>query len=160
MYFLILYQGFKTDQFYWEFINTARKILIMMAFLMPLSIQILFSLSVLIITWRVQVRLEPYKYKYNNFVEILGVTAGIVTVCSSLVYQNKTTERRLDMMILIAVILINCKFILEWLYLLLENFKEKYKAVKFVSYENFIIQISIVLKGVLFKRIEGNYYEF
>ena len=79
-YFLILYQGLKTKHFYWEFVNSSRKILILIAFLLPTEYQIMFSLVTLITTWRLQSYLLPYKDNDNNEVEILGVNVGIITL--------------------------------------------------------------------------------
>jgi len=42
-YFLILYQGLKPKRFYWEYINTMRKILILVALLLPSSLKIALS---------------------------------------------------------------------------------------------------------------------
>jgi len=39
-YFLILYQGLKIKHFYWEFVNSLRKVLILICFLLPPSYQI------------------------------------------------------------------------------------------------------------------------
>ena len=80
-YFLILYQGLKEDKFYWEFVNSLRKVLILLAFLLPDDYKIMFSSLVLLITWRVQHNLQPYKLDENNRLEILGVIAGVITLC-------------------------------------------------------------------------------
>ena len=93
-YFLILNQGLKTKHFYWEFVNSLRKVLILISFVLPFSFQIVFSTSILIITWKVQDYLKPYKKNTNNDIEILALNAGVVTLLSGLVYniENQTHE--------------------------------------------------------------------
>ena len=59
--FLILEQGLKPDKFYWEFVNTLRKVLILFSLLFNKSVAITFSLFTLIISARLQVYLKPYK---------------------------------------------------------------------------------------------------
>lgn len=43
-YFLILYQGLKDSIFYWEFVNSLRKVFIVISFLFSSSYKIGFSL--------------------------------------------------------------------------------------------------------------------
>ena len=120
-YFLMLYQGFKQDRFYWEFVNTLRKVLILMAFgfLSTFSdtYKIIVSVIVLVFTLRVQVSLEPYKEEYNNDVEILGITAGVITISSGLIYNQKYPYGFLNFLFLILIIAANTWFIAKWLLL-------------------------------------------
>ncbi len=69
-YFLILYQGLKSKHFYWEFMNSFRKIAILIAFLLPTYLQMLFSVIILVFTWRLQSYLRPYKN--DDFNEIIA----------------------------------------------------------------------------------------
>jgi hypothetical protein len=46
-YLLILYQGLKRDKFYWEFVNTLRKVLLLFILVLSDSLKILFSVSLL-----------------------------------------------------------------------------------------------------------------
>jgi len=75
-YFLILYQGLHPNHFYWEFVNTLRKVLILALFLLETNLQIVFSSMILVITSRIQIYLKPYKQTENNHVEILAMFAG------------------------------------------------------------------------------------
>lgn len=83
-YMMILYQGLKQRVFYWEFVNTIRKTLILMinVFLSSTSIfyQVLISVLTLFTTVQIQKKLEPYKLKHNNEIEIQGTIAGTITL--------------------------------------------------------------------------------
>ena len=117
VYFLILTQGLKSNRFYWEFINTLRKVIILMSLVFPnISLKLFCSSIILLVTWRLQNYLEPYKNHENNKLEMFGVIAGIITLCSGLVYvQDETTSVPvLDIIVLMIVICTNLKFLLEW----------------------------------------------
>mmetsp|Transcript_17094 Transcript_17094/g.19717 ORF Transcript_17094/g.19717 Transcript_17094/m.19717 type:complete len:116 (+) Transcript_17094:64-411(+) len=83
-YMLVLYQGLRPEVFYWEFVNTFRKVLILLlnVFLTSFSAhyRILFAIVVLVIILRVQEKLKPYKNEDNNRVEMLAIMAAITTL--------------------------------------------------------------------------------
>ena len=91
-YMLILYQGLKPNRYYWEFVNTLRKVLILMSFallvIVSLAYKILISLMILLFTFRIQVRLKPYKNDNYNNIEILAIFAGSITLFSGLIFIN------------------------------------------------------------------------
>ena len=119
-YFLILYQGLKPTKFYWEFVNSLRKVLILVAFLLPTAYKIVSSVSVLIIIWRIQYFLQPYKNSQFNNVEILGINAAIVTLLSGMIFNQKdeNISDSLNMMILFVIFILNLIFMLKWVILL------------------------------------------
>jgi len=79
-YFLILYQGLKTKHFYWEFVNSSKKIIILLSFVLSSGYKISVAGVTLLVTWRLQKNLKPYKVSYNNDIEMFGVNVGIVTL--------------------------------------------------------------------------------
>ena len=64
-YFLILHQGLKKQRYYWEFVNSIRKVLILIIFALLVTYstfyRILSATIVLVISIRLQVYLQPYK---------------------------------------------------------------------------------------------------
>ena len=70
MYFIVLYQGLKDDKFYWEIVNTGRKVLIVSinVFLSsyPLFYKGAVAIILLIVFIRIQIRLRPFKMEGNN----------------------------------------------------------------------------------------------
>ena len=136
-YMLILYQGLKPNAFYWEFVNTLRKGLILWwsVFLSTESpiYQTLCSVIILIIIMRLQQFIKPYKNSINNDMEQNAVNAGIVTLFCGIVFSQ--TQANYDIFNTIALsflIIVNSIFIIEWVFFLLLslNFKhEKFRAL-------------------------------
>ena len=133
-YFLILYQGLKTKHFYWEFVNSSRKVLILIAFVIPKDYQILFSATVLISTWRLQEYLKPYKDNVNNRIEILGVNVGIITLSCGLIFNSNNTREVLNTILLAIMLFFNALFITQWSYLFLLTLGEKHPFFLKVSF--------------------------
>ena len=126
-YFLILYQGLKRKNFYWEFINSLRKGLILTTFALLDSYQIFVAVIVLVITSRIQIALKPYKDPKNNEVELLAIVAGTLTLASGVIFMEEDAIEYINFIIFIIVLLINLKFLGEWVYLFLLWHSQKYK---------------------------------
>jgi hypothetical protein len=132
-YLLILYQGLKRDKFYWEFVNTLRKVFLLLILMLSDTLKVLFSATLLYLTIRLQLYLKPYKEEGNNKIEILALTAGLVTLLSSIVFISEESVGFIDICLLIFILLINLKFILEWLYRLFQCISEKSKLFQIVG---------------------------
>ncbi|CAI2366741.1 unnamed protein product [Moneuplotes crassus] len=127
--FLILYQGLKDDIFYWEFVNTLRKIFIAISFLFPINYKIGFAIIVMIVSERLERRLKPYKSDEHTNAYLLSTTAGITTLNAGYVYEQNENISHLNFLILLVIIVINTMFMLEWLYLCLKCFRQKSKII-------------------------------
>ena len=132
-YFLILYQGLKHKAFYWEFVNTLRKVLILASNVVLAGYngiyRAIFAIVVLIIIFRIQIKLHPYKNHRNNEIEILAILVGSITLFSGTIFiSDNTNEGLLNSLIMIIVIIFNVYFILHWILLMLVsvNFKAKF----------------------------------
>ena len=143
-YFLILYQGLKDEHFYWEFVNSLKKIIILLSFVLPDPFKIIVSVVTLVISWRIQKILQPYKLKDNNETEMIGVNVGITTLCSGMIYNSSDTHSGLNSVLLVVMVFLNIFFILQWLYLFSSNSQSKYK-----------MYLNKILKIILFKSQEG-----
>jgi hypothetical protein len=79
-YFLLLYQGLKPKVFYWEIVNTLRKVSIVavnvLMSTLPITYSGLTAVLILIFFIRLQLRLHPYKLEINNTLEIEAVVTG------------------------------------------------------------------------------------
>ena len=143
-YYLILYQGFTRDVFYWEFINTIRKVLLIalnsMLSMISVIYRILLCIILLITVERLQQKLNPYILKENNEIEIKAIIAGTIVLFWGLVFEEgaKYHYPKFNKMGFAIIIVYNSHFILIWTYLFLDslNFKnEKLKMfVKIYSY--------------------------
>lgn len=132
-YFLILYQGLIKKYFYWEFINSVRKLIILVIINLMQSFQILTAVIVLVITFRIQIAINPYKDPRNNEVEVLAILAGMMTISSGIIFSEEDSEDTLNLFIIIVVMIFNLKFILEWSYLLLACLSQKHNILKKVT---------------------------
>ena len=135
---LILYQGLKPDRYYWEFVNSLRKVLILMSFTLfvtfSITYKIMIATIILLITFRIQVFLNPYKNKEYNSIEILALLAGTITISSGLIFSidEQDQESFWNAMILMFVIIFNIVFVLRWVYLFIKSMSEKYKVFKLI----------------------------
>ena len=128
---LILYQGLKQDRYYWEFINSLRKVLILVSFSLFITFapfyRLMTSIIVLGITFRVQIYLSPYKEDKNTNIENLAILAGALTLYSGLVFTSENEQHSfLNAIILVFVIFFNLAFIIKWAYLFILCMSERY----------------------------------
>ena len=135
-YMLILYQGLKPNRYYWEFVNSFRKVLILMSFTLfvtfSITYKIMIATIILLVTFRIQVYLNPYKNEQYNSIEILALLAGTITISSGLIFavDDEDQESFWNAIILMFVIIFNIVFVLRWAYLFIKTMSEKYKLFK------------------------------
>jgi len=132
-YFLILYQGLKIKAFYWEFVNTLRKVLLVIILMAPGEMKIVLSVFVIISSARIQIFIQPYTVPENNKVELYAISAGLVTLMSSLVFSRDESIGYLDLFIMIVVFILNSIFILEWSYRVLVSARSRHKVLQSVG---------------------------
>ena len=144
-YFLILYQGYKHEVFYWEFVNSLRKVLILLTLTILISYnpfyRILVSVLILIISIRIQIRLEPYRDDKNNEIELLALTTGAFTLFSGIIFSNDNNDIGwANLLLFAAVIIANVVFLVKWIHLFFECMSDKYKIfAKFLEIVNMFI---------------------
>ena len=131
--FLILYQGLKTKHFYWEFVNSLKKVIILISFLFPEPFKIGVPILTLLVAWRVQNYLRPYKYSHNNEIDMLGVNVAIVTLLCGMIYNQVNTLNSLNSVLLMIMTILNTIFIVQWIYLFVANLGEKYSICEQVG---------------------------
>ncbi|CAI2375821.1 unnamed protein product [Moneuplotes crassus] len=131
-YYLMLYQGL--DIYYWEIINTVRKVIIVainvfMATL-PLTYTALAAVLFIIFFIRLQIRMKPYKSELNNQLEIESLVAGASTLfCGVLFIQEETDAPEIVLLALTVLVFINVKFFLFWVLLFSSQYAAKYDLV-------------------------------
>ena len=131
-YLLLLYQGLKEKWFYWELVNTLRKILMVAinVFLstMPLIFSATTAVLVLVALIRIQIRLKPYKNELNNELEIDSMVTGTATLFWGVLFISDDNKfAAIVLAILIVLILINVKFLFHWWFWMSYTFIGKYK---------------------------------
>ena len=132
---LILYQGLKPSRYYWEFVNSLRKVLILMPFPLlvsfSLSLKIMVAVIILMVTFRMQVHLNPYKNSDYNSIEILALLTGTLTISSGLIFTNdEDQEPVLNVILLTTILAFNIILVLRWTCLFMVSMSEKYRILK------------------------------
>ena len=121
-YFLVLYQGLKQQTYYWEFVNSFRKVSIMFILTVFTSFsvfyKILLILIILVITIRIQIRLKPYKDQQNDEIEVLAISVGCFTLFSAIIFSyDEYSLGWFDSILFISIVVLNITFTLKWSYL-------------------------------------------
>lgn len=131
-YFLLLYQGLKPKAFYWEFINTIRKI-IMPAFNVFLAAiagfyRAMIAIMVLVLLFRLQHKIQPYKLQENNLLEMLAIITGMITLFGGILFLDDSEDSvpGLQLFALVIIVFTNIYFIFRWLHLLLYSFRSQH----------------------------------
>ena len=144
-YFLILYQGLRPETFYWEFVNTGRKVFIIICNVILANYnpmyRVLISVLIILIVFRVQIYLKPYKDLINNEIEMKAIMVGSFTLYWGIVFVSDSANlAQINIVLLILLIVSNAYFISEWLlYLTIsQNSKNKYLNI-------FIFLLSTIL---------------
>ena len=136
-YFLILYQGLRPEAFYWEFVNTLRKALLLLIFgilsFLGISFKILLSSIILIFSIRVQTVINPYKEDINNTIELRALVANIFTMIAAIIFVQENQVSFINSIAFILVIIVNIWFLLEWFYLFCLTMQTNFKIFKIVS---------------------------
>lgn len=131
-YFLILYQGLRPQTFYWEFVNTTRKIIMPLFNVLLSRVEVLYrtliAVFLLTIMFRIQIRVKPYRIEANNQIEILAVLSGMVTIFWAVLFIDQIEGNEvksvtfLKLFSLVVIFLVNAYFILRWIHIFLYSF--------------------------------------
>ena len=122
--------------FYWEFVNTFRKIAIIAAntifSIVSINYRLMLCIMLLIIIERLQSSLKPYKLDKNNRIEIKAILAGSSILFCGLIFEegSKHNYPRFNTMAFFIIIAYNSHFVFEWLYLFVSSLKLKSNKVK------------------------------
>ena len=159
-YMLVLYQGLKPQVFYWEFVNTLRKLLILIVSVFmatqSLNYQVLISVVILYSIYRLQLRLNPYKYEENNYLEQYAINAGTLTILWGLIFIQSNSYTLFNTLALVFMIFVNSAFILLWVFYFLLSLNLKYESMKkFLKIYAFIIMKSEFLSNYLSIQIDS-----
>jgi hypothetical protein len=74
----------------------------------------------MVIIIRIQMHLKPYKLKQNNWIELVGLLAGTITMYSALIFNVEGGALYgFYQMGIVIVFFANAYFVVHWLFLLL-----------------------------------------
>ena len=72
------------------------------------------------IYYRVQIKLEPYKYQMNNALERLEAIAGTLTIFGAIILvQTESSVSLFDAILFVFIMVVNTYFIIFWTYCML-----------------------------------------
>ena len=111
-YFHIIYIGYREERFYWEFVNTFKKFLIISlnVFLSQVSKSYkgMIAVITIIILIRIQRILKPYILKVNNEVENSSMVAIGFTLYGGLLFMKGQSQVSfIEAFVFILIIVIN-----------------------------------------------------
>lgn len=124
-YFLLIYQGLKPNAIYWEFVNTFRKIVILLSLLFHPNMSVFISLTVSIFTARLQILVKPYKNSKHTKIEFLALMSGVSTLIGGLFYNLDMDYMFPNLIAYSTSFIVNLRFTIGWTHLLLEKFEKK-----------------------------------
>ena len=112
--FLILYQGLKSNRYYWEFVNVLRKVFILLInVLIPGEMwqyRIMFAIVFLLMFLRLQTYLKPYKKQLHNDLEQREIICSIFTLYSGIYFNSGSLSFFVDIGIIIFLAVVNYYF--------------------------------------------------
>jgi hypothetical protein len=118
--FGFLYNGYRSMNFYWEFVILYRKVLIISISVffttISVNIQALAALLVLILSLYIQMRTQPFTQAILNTMEARGILSGSVTIYCGLFYLTNDLDDSTKYFFFGVILSVNVYFVSYWLY--------------------------------------------
>ena len=94
----------------------------------------MLCIILLVIIERFQKKLNPFKLKENNHIEIKAIIAGTTILYGGLLFEegSKHDYPLFNTIAFLIIIVYNSHFLLEWVYLFIYSFEFKNKKIKAV----------------------------
>ena len=133
-HYLLLYQGVRHEKYYWELVNTFRKILLLILHVFISDklriIKALMGSSILFITSIVQAREKPYKIKIITSLEHREMISSMLTLYGGLIFVQEDNELLFLHIVTFALIVaLNARFLFLWLFWVLWVYR-KYTLIE------------------------------
>lgn len=121
----ILYQGYKKEAYYWEFVNVFRKVSVVMINIFlgiypPIYKTFVATLTLAIIL-RQQEQIQPYKIKIMNECEFRESTTSIVTLFGGMFFILESLPIVIVVILVLVIFFCNIWFFSLWLHLFFKN---------------------------------------
>ena len=115
-----LYKGFKSNQFYWEFVIMLKKMLIISSsvFLKNLSItvQALVAFMIILVGYIAHSKIEPYTVHQLNVMELRSIVVSAITIYSGLFFLTGDLTNEIKMVLFVTMVITNILFLSYWIY--------------------------------------------
>ena len=138
-YILLLYQGLRHEWYYWELVNTTRKVTLLSLEVFVSDqyeiMKALIGVLVLFICALLQARLNPFKIKLisrlgkiipDNTIEHREMLASLLTLYGGLIFAQADSKlESLSIAFYVVIIFVNIRFIVLWIFCMLTVFKSR-----------------------------------
>lgn len=133
-YIILLYQGLDYNWYYWEFVNTTRKAVLLAIYVFLANhlkvYKALFGVLVLFLVSMIQGRLNPYKVMLVNRLQYREMVATTLTLYSGVIYLQEEDTNQSGIIIFqisffIIVIIANVRFVMLWIYAVAWVYRKK-----------------------------------
>lgn len=132
----ILYQGYRPDSFYWEFVNIFRKVGLVMinVFMAPFDpvYRTFVAALLLSVLLRFQERKRPYKVKVLNKLEQREFLSSIATLYGGMYFIQPNTPDVLKWVLVGIIFIANIWFFVLWIHLFFRD--SRFDTLKYLSY--------------------------
>jgi hypothetical protein len=130
-YIILLYQGLKQEVYYWELVNTFRKVLLLSFHVfIPDTLRImkaLFGVLAMFIISLIQARIKPFKIdiittlgkllSINFTIEHREMVASLLTLYGGLIFvQEKQSLTALSYIFFFLIVYMNMRYLLLWVF--------------------------------------------
>lgn len=124
-----LYNGYKPERFYWEFVIIYRKILVIFisVFISTVSVEVqaLSVMLVIFIAFYLQHSCQPYNAQELNDLELMSIVTSGITIYSGLYFLSNSLTNSAGLVFFALILASNCVFLAYWLYGISQAFMEK-----------------------------------
>jgi hypothetical protein len=131
----ILFQGYKREAYYWEFVNVFRKVSIVMinTFLgiYPPIYKTFVATLTLAIILRQQEQIQPYKIKIMNEVEFRESTASIVTLFGGMFFILEDLPGIIKVLLVIVIFACNLWFYSLWIHMFFK--RSRFSSIRLLA---------------------------
>ena len=169
-----LYNGYKTNRFYWEINIMYRKILLITITVFKVwQVRVLQALNLIIVLLAsiyLHHTYKPYNSRELNNMEMHALNISALTIYFGLYYLSKSIDNFVKILLFIFIILGNSYFILYWIYFmgqaLIDIFIKFFPAFRSLlkrgdAFNEDFNKEEIIRVGASFDRLEGkNVYSF
>lgn len=117
----IIFQGYRKEAYYWEFVNIFRKVSMVMinTFLgiYPPIYKTFVATLTLAIILRQQEQVQPYKIKIMNEVEFRESTTSIITLFGGMFFILESLPTAINVVLVLVILICNIWFYSLWIHL-------------------------------------------
>jgi predicted outer membrane repeat protein len=129
-----LYNGYRMERYYWEFVIIYRKVLIIFisVFVSTVSVEVqaLSVMLVIIVAFYLQHANQPYDVQELNDLELLSIFTSGITIYSGLYFLTNDLNNTAGMVFFALIVLSNTIFLTYWAFGISQAYMEKIAKMK------------------------------